>query len=303
MKKTLTVLLIVLLIVSLPLFGCGKKQEKTITLGSKSFTEGYILANLVSQLLQNNGFTVKENFGMQTYIIRKALLSKQLDAYVEYTGTAWSVHLGKKDIIRDPKTLFEAVKKADLRENDIDWIDPIYFNDTYALAVKKADTAKYGTTLSSLAKYVNAHPNDVTFAIDHEFYQRPDGFPAMTKFYGMNIPKSKIKTMDIGITYVALDKGQVDVAMVYSTDGLLKKYNLAVLDDNKHFFPIYNPALSIRKEVLDKYPEIETILEPLTKTLTANDIINLNYLVDAEGKDPKDVAIQYLKDKGLLNNE
>jgi ABC-type proline/glycine betaine transport system substrate-binding protein len=106
-------------------------------------------------------------------------------------------------------------------------------------------------------------------------------------------PKTNLKT-------VALDKGEVDVAMVYSTDGLLKKYNLYVLEDDLSFFPIYNPALCIRKEVLDKYPDIPKALEPLTKTLTTEDIINLNYLVDVEGKDHEAVAKTYLQEKGLI---
>jgi osmoprotectant transport system substrate-binding protein len=258
---------------------------------------------MVSQILQDNGFNVKENFGMNTYIIRKALLSKQIDAYVEYTGTGWAIHLNEKKVIRDPEQLFEAVKEEDLKKNSIVWIDRFSFNDTYALAIRKSDVAKYGESLSSLARYVNAHPDETIFAIDHEFYQRPDGFPTMVSFYDMFVDKNQVKTMDIGITYMALSKGQVDVAMVYSTDGLIKKYNLYVLKDDKNFFPIYNPALTIREEVLKKYPEIEKILEPLSRTLTADDIINLNYSVDAEGKDPKNVAINYLKSKGLIGKK
>lgn len=299
MKKVLTILFI-FLVLSTTLLGCSKKEEKVITLGAKSFTEGYILGHMVSQILQANGFKVNENFGMQTYVIRKALLNKQIDAYVEYTGTAWAVHLEKKEVIRDPVKLFESVKEEDLKLNGIDWIDPIYFNDTYALAIRKEDVTKFGKSLSDLTKYVNNHPNEVIFGIDHEFYERPDGFPSLVEFYGMKINKENIKTMDIGLTYDAIDKRQIDVAMVFSTDGKLKKYNLFVLEDDKNFFPIYNPALSIRKEVLDKFPEIETILKPLTKVLTTEDIIYLNYLVDVEGKDEREVAINYLKEKKLI---
>lgn len=189
MKRTLIVLTLIGILIMGVFYGCGKKEEKEITLGAKSFTEGYILGHMVSQLLQANGFKVNENFGMQTYVIRKALLSKQIDAYVEYTGTAWAVHLGKKEVIRDPVKLFEAVKEEDLKENGIDWIDSIYFNDTYALAVRREDVQKFGKTLSDLANYVNSHPKEVIFGISHEFYERPDGFPALTKFYGMNVKK------------------------------------------------------------------------------------------------------------------
>ncbi len=300
MRRLTCALLVLLLAFTSVLAGCSTPAAKTITIASKDFTEGYVLTALVVPLLQNAGFTVNEKAGMKTLIIRTALTSKQIDAYVEFTGTAWTTHLKKTDVIRDPVQLFDAVKQADLAANGIDWVSRINFNDTYALAVRNADTAKFGSTVSSLAAYMKQHPDGALFAVNAEFYDRPDGFPALTKFYGMTVPARQVKIMDAGITYQALDNRQVDVAMVYSTDGLLRKFNLQVLTDDKSFFPIYNPALCIQKDVLAKYPEIPSILEPLTKTLTADDIIGMNYAVAVEGKAPKDVAAQYLKDKGLV---
>ncbi|MCX8095798.1 MAG: glycine/betaine ABC transporter substrate-binding protein [Caldisericia bacterium] len=301
MKRLLIIFIVLFMLVSI-FYGCTKKrEEKEITLGAKAFTEGYILGNLASLLLQENGFNVKENFGMQTFVIREALLNKQIDGYFEYTGTAWSAFFKKDYLIRDSKELFNEVKKED-EKNGIVWINRIDFNDTYALAIRDEDKIKFGTTLSSLAEYINKNQGKVKFAIDHEFYERPDGFDAMAKFYGMKYSKNDIITMDIGLTYPAIvDKTKgIDVAMVFSTDGQLKKYNLFVLEDDKNFFPIYNPAFCIRKEVFEKYPEIEKILEPLTKVLTTEDIINLNYQVDVLGKDEKEVARDYLKSKGLI---
>ncbi len=300
MHRLTCALLVLLLVLTSVLTGCSKPQAKTITIASKDFTEGYVLTALVVPLLENAGFTVNEKAGMKTLIIRTALTSKQIDAYIEFTGTAWTTHLKKTDVIRDPVQLFDAVKQADLAANGIDWVSRIDFNDTYALAVRKADVARFGSSISSLAAYVAQHPTDALFAVNPEFYDRPDGFPALTKFYGMTIPAKQVKIMDAGITYQALDDKQVDIAMAYSTDGLLRKFDLQVLTDDKSFFPIYNPALCIQKDVLARYPEIPTILEPLTKTLTTGDIIGMNYAVDVEGKAPKDVAAQYLKDKGLL---
>lgn len=301
MRKVLTILLLIFTI-SFSFYGCTKKTEiKEITLGAKAFTEGYILGYLASTLLQENGFKVKENFGMQTFVIREALLNKQIDGYFEYTGTAWSAFFKKDYLIRDPIELFNEVKKDD-EKNGIVWINRIDFNNTYALAIREEDKEKFGKTLSSLAEYVNKNPGKVKFAIDHEFYERPDGFDALSKFYEMKYSKSDIVTMDIGLTYPAIvDKTKgIDVAMVFSTDGQLKKYNLFVLEDDKNFFPIYNPAFSIRKEVFEKYPEIEKILEPLTKVLKTEDITDLNYQVDVLGKDEKEVAKEYLKLKGLI---
>jgi osmoprotectant transport system substrate-binding protein len=300
MHRFSCVLLVALLVLTSALAGCSKSGAKTITIASKDFTEGYVLTALVVPLLANAGFTVNEKAGMTTVIIRTALTSKQIDAYIEFTGTAWTTHLKKTDVIRDPVQLFDAVKQADLAANGIDWVSRIDFNDTYALAIRKADVAKFGSTISSLATYVKQHPAGALFAINPEFFDRPDGFPALAKFYGMTIPTKQVKIMNAGLTYQALNNNQVDVAMAYSTDGLLKKFDLQVLTDDKSFFPIYNPALCIQKDVLARYPEIPTILEPLTKTLTTEDIIGMNYAVDVESKAPKDVAAQYLKDKGLL---
>jgi osmoprotectant transport system substrate-binding protein len=300
MRRVSCAMLVLLLVATIALTGCAKPEAKTITIASKDFTEGYVLTALVVGLLRNAGFTVNEKAGMKTLIIRTALTSKQIDAYVEFTGTAWTTHLKKTDIVRDPVKLFEAVKQADLTANGIDWVSRIDFNDTYALAVRKADAAKFGGSISSLAAYVAQNPKGVLFAVNPEFYERPDGFPALTKFYGMSIPSSRVKLMDAGITYQALDNKQVDVAMAYSTDGLLRKFDLQVLEDDKSFFPVYNPALCIQKDVLAKYPEIPTVLAPLTEKLTTEDITSLNYAVDVEGKSPNVVAEQYLKDKGLI---
>jgi len=300
MRRVSCAMLVLLLVATMVLTGCAKPGARTITIASKDFTEGYVLTSLVVGLLRNAGFTVNEKAGMKTLIIRTALTSKQIDAYVEFTGTAWTTHLKKTDVIRDPVKLFDAVKQADLTANGIDWVSRIDFNDTYALAVRKADAAKFGDSISSLAAYVAQNPKGALFAVNPEFYERPDGFPALTKFYGMSIPSSQVKIMDAGITYQALDNGQVDVAMAYSTDGLLRKFDLQVLKDDKSFFPIYNPALCIQKDVLAKYPEIPTILAPLTQKLTTEDITSLNYAVDVEGKSPNVVAEQYLKDNGLV---
>jgi len=300
MRRSTCVLLVLLLVLTSALTGCSTPQAKTITIASKDFTEGYVLTALVVSLLKNAGFVVNEKAGMKTLIIRTALMSKQIDAYVEFTGTAWTTHLKKTDVIRDPVQLFDAVKQADLAANGIDWVSRIDFNDTYALAVRKADSAKFVGTISGLADYLKNNPKGVLFAVNAEFYDRPDGFPALTKFYGMTVSSKQVRIMDAGITYQALDNKQVDAAMVYSTDGLLRKFNLQVLTDDKSFFPIYNPALCIQKDVLAKYPEIPTILAPLTEILTTNTITSLNYAVDVQEDSPEAVAQRFLKDNGLI---
>jgi osmoprotectant transport system substrate-binding protein len=238
---------------------------------------------------------------MSSTVVRTALTTGQVDLYADYTGTAWVTYMKKKTVINDPVKLFDAVKAEDLKVNNIVWLPMLPVNDTYALAVKQSFAQENNLkTLADLAALVNKEPNKVKFAVDPEFYQRPDGFFAMAKDYGMNVPKNQVLTMQIGLTYQALEKGDVNVAMVFSTDGNLKKYKLAVLDDNKNFFPPYYISINVRKQTLDKYPQIAKILAPLSQKLTQTDMIDMNYAVDAEKQEPKNVVKAFLQKAGLI---
>ncbi|HUX19662.1 MAG TPA: glycine betaine ABC transporter substrate-binding protein [Spirochaetia bacterium] len=309
MRKRLFTLAVILVVGAATAFAAGQsegasgamKTVGTVKVGAKNFTEQYVMGQLISQLLQANGFKVSENFGMSSTVVRTALKTGQIDMYAEYTGTAWVTYMKQKTVINDPAKLFDAVKAEDLQKNQIVWLPMLPVNDTYALAVKQSFAQENNlNTLADLAALVNKEPNKVKFAVDPEFYQRPDGFFAMAKDYGMNVPKNQVSTMQIGLTYQAIDKGDVNVAMVFSTDGNLKKYNLKVLDDNKHFFPPYFLSVNVRKQTLDKYPQIAKILAPLAQKLTQADMVDMNFAVDAQKKEPKDVAKAFLQKAGLI---
>jgi osmoprotectant transport system substrate-binding protein len=202
-------------------------------------------------------------------------------------------------VITDPEELYEKVKKEDLEKNGIVWLEPSGVNNTYAMAITKDATGTIGTTLSDLAKYVNAHPGEVVFGIDQEFYERSDGFFAMAEHYGMKVDKNQIRTMEVGLTFEAMERGQVDVTMVFATDGKIKKFDLHVLEDDKQFFPVYSLAVCIRKDVLDKHPDLKEILAPISD-LTDEIMQELNYRVDVQGLPEEMVAEEYLKEKGLI---
>lgn len=154
--------------------------------------------------------------------------------------------------------------KAEDLENGIVWLDMADFNNTYALAVRRDFAAEHGQqTLEDLAELTNDDP-DLLFGIVYEFLERDDGFWPMSETYEFSVEKRQVKTMEIGLTYEALDKKQIDIAMVFSTDGKLEKYNLLVLEDTKNFFPSYNLAVTVRKEVLESHPEIEEVLRPIS---------------------------------------
>ncbi len=191
--------------------------------------------------------------------------------------------------------------KAEDLENGIVWLDMADFNNTYALAVRRDFAAEHGLqTFEDLAELTNDDP-DLLFGIVYEFLERDDGFWPMSETYEFSVEKRQVKTMEIGLTYEALDKKQIDIAMVFSTDGKLEKYNLLVLEDTKNFFPSYNLAVTVRKEVLESHPEIEEILRPIFVYLTEPIMIRLNYLVDAGGYEPDEVAEGFLKGLGLID--
>jgi osmoprotectant transport system substrate-binding protein len=302
MKNRVFIYIVLLLVFCLALGGLSASgaETKKIVVGAKDFTEQYVLGNLMTLLLQENGFRVEEKFGTAAAITRAGLTSGQIDLMPDYTGTAWAAYFKHTEKISDPVELFKMVKKEDLEKNNMVWLGRTTFNNTYALAIKKNMIDAMGTTISSLSKYVNKDPEKVLFAVNHTFYEREDGIFGMAEAYSMNILRKNVRTMDTGLTYDAIDRDQVDVAMVFGTDAKLRKFDLLVLEDDKNFFPIYNVSIVVNKDVLDKYPEIEEILLPITQLINTDTMINLNYEVDGKGKPARMVAEEFLKEKGLI---
>jgi len=273
-----------------------------VVVGAKAFTEGYILSSMVSLLLQEKGIDVEEKFGLSSFPLRKAMETGQVDAYVDYTGTAWAAYFGHTENIYDPLKLFDLVAKEDLEKHNIVWLDMINFNNTYGLAVRSSFAKENGIqSLSDLADYINSGKGkDLIFGVNPEYYERSDGIFAVMDAYNMNLPKNNVRTMEAGLTYEALARKNIDVAMIYSTDAQILRFDLVILEDDKSFFPHYNPSVLVRKEIIDEYPKIREILKPLTLYLNEDIIIRLNYLVDFEGIEPKIVARKYLQGLGLI---
>ena len=303
MKNRIFIYTVLLLVFCLALGGLSASgaETKKIVVGAKDFTEQYVLGSMMTLLLEEHGFQVEEKFGMASAIARVGHLSGQIDILPDYTGTAGGTYFKYPEKINDPVKLFEMVKKDDLEQNNMVWMGRTSFNNTYALAIKKDMVDAMGTTFSSLAEYINKNPEKVLIAVNPTFYEREtDGVFAMAEFYGMNLLRKNVIPMDTGLTYNALDRDQVNLAMVFSTDGKLRKFDLAILEDDRYFFPIYNISVVARKEVLDKYPEIEEILLPITQLIDTETMINLNYEVDGMGKPARMVAEEFLKEKELI---
>ncbi|MBM7557412.1 ABC transporter substrate-binding protein [Halanaerobacter jeridensis] len=300
MKKLSLLLLIVMLIGSV-VTGCGGSNdagEKTVKIGGKAGTEAYVLANLAKVLLEEEGFKVKTKLGVKSVLARKALETGEVDLYYEYTGTAYTVYhkASNKEVMTNPEKVYEWVKKKD-KEQNLLWLDRITYNNTYTVMLREEDAKQWNIqSLSDLA--AKAKELGLTFGTDSEFYQRPDGLQALMKSY--NLEFGDIKKMSAGIVYKALKEGKIDAGMGYSTDGRIKAFGFVNLKDDQNFFPVYNPAPVIRKEVLEEYPEIEKILKPLTKKLTTAEVQKLNAKVAIEHQEAYQVAKEWLKKQGLI---
>jgi osmoprotectant transport system substrate-binding protein len=296
MRKILSVLLAICLLTAV---ASSAIAAGTIRVGAKNFTEQYVLGHMIAKLLDKAGYDVRTTMGTGSTVTRSALETGQIDLYPEYTGTAWTLYLENDSIITDPEELYQKVSAEDLEKHRIVWLEPSAINNTYAMAITNKAAETIGTSLSELAEYVNSQSEEIVFGINHEFYERPDGFFAMAKHYGMKVDQDQVRAMETGITFEAMRRGQVHVTMVFATDGKIAEFDLHVLEDDKQFFPVYSLAVSVRKEVLEANPDLREALAPITQ-LTDEIMQRLNYEVDVQGKPAEMVATEYLKEAGLI---
>ena len=274
------------------------------TVGSKEFTEQLILGQITLQVLENAGATVNDQIGLAgTVAARKALESGEIDMYWEYTGTGWITHLGHTDPIPDRQKQFEAVAKEDLKKNDIEWLSPPSpANNTYTMAVRSEAYDKLGVKkLSDFKQLVEENPEEATVCVGTEFSTRDDGLPGMEKAYDFEFPKENIVKIDEGLIYQQTDKGeQCNFGEVFQTDGRIAALDLELIEDDKSFFPIYNPALNVRKDVIEEYPQIAELFAPISEKLTTQELQALNAKVDVDGQLEDQVAEEWLSENGFI---
>jgi len=273
----------------------------TFTVSSKDFTESILLGKITEAVLSAHGATVVDKTNIKGSVnTREALTSGQIDMYWEYTGTAWITYLKNTKPLPDPQAQYDAVKEGDAK-NGIAWLPMAPMNDTYAFATKPDVATKLGVSnLSDVAKVSTTNPSEATFCIESEFSTRDDGFPGMVKAYGIKAPKENVKMLDTGVIYSTTAKGGTcNFGEVFATDGRIKALGLKVLDDDKHFFPNYNAALTLKQDLLTKYPKIADYIAPVAAKLDNDTMTALNAKVDAEGMDPGDVASEWVKEQGF----
>ncbi|SIS50543.1 glycine betaine ABC transporter substrate-binding protein [Paracoccus saliphilus] len=273
-------------------------QAADIVVGGKNFTEQQLLSAITQLVLEANGHNVDNRAGMGSAAVRQAMENGQIDVYWEYTGTSLITY-NKIEEKLDPEATYERVKELDA-EKGIVWLNPSEANNTYALAMRAEDSEETGiATISDLAQAVN-DDSDLTLASNAEFYARADGLKPLQETYGFEFGRANIKRMDTGLVYQALKDGQVDVGLVFATDGRIPAFNFTVLADDKGYFPSYALAPVIRHEVLEANPDIGEVLNEVSAKLNDEVMANLNASVDVEKISIENAATQFLEDNGLI---
>ncbi len=276
----------------------GSKGE--ITVGSKNFTEQVILGELYSQTLEANGYDVNKRLDLgNVTILDKALQSGEIDMYPEYTGTALVTALGYEgEQFSTPDETYQKTKELyEARTPAATMLKQAGFNNTYGIAVRRDAAEQYD--LETLADLSEASPN-LVFATFSEFQQREDGFPNIEESYPeTNFEEVKVVN-DLGLRYQALQQGDADVAVGFTTDGQLRSDDLVVVEDKKNIWPFYHPAPVIKEEFLNKNQDVAGIINPVTESLDLETMQTMNGRVDLDNEDPSAVAQEYLEENGFL---
>ena len=277
-------------------FSLNSKKNKTINIATKPMTEGYILGQMLTELIEQDTdlkVNITNGVGGGTSNIHPAIVKGEFDLYPEYTGTSWEAVLKKEGSYDESK--FDELQKEYKEKYNLEYVNLYGFNNTYALAVNKDIAEKYNLkTYSDLAKI----SNNLIFGAEYDFFEREDGYKELQKVYNMNFKKQI--DMDIGLKYQAMKDKKIDVMVIFTTDGQLAISDVLVLEDDKKMYPSYRAGTVVRSEILSEYPELKPVLEKLNNILDDKTMADLNYQVESKGKKPEDVAREYLQEKGLL---
>ncbi|GLY37738.1 glycine/betaine ABC transporter substrate-binding protein [Amycolatopsis sp. NBRC 101858] len=274
-----------------------------IRVSSKEFDEQLLLGQIALVALQAAGASPQDKTNITgSSNVRQALTSGAVDLYWEYTGTAWISYLHETKPIADPQAQYDAVKQADAA-NGVTWWARSPANDTYAIAGNPATVAKTGVkTVSDYAALVAKDPAGASTCMGPEFKSRDDGFPGLAKTYGFSLPDPQVHLLNDAVVYTSIGKGDpCGFGSVASTDGRVAGQKLVVLEDDKHFFPTYNPAIAIASGLAGKYPQLEQLFTPIAAKLDTATLTDLNKKVSVDGRKPATVAHDWLKSAGFIS--
>lgn len=277
-----------LLLTALLTGGCQKTPH--LIVGSKNFTEQLVLGEIISQQIERRmGMEVERRFGLGgTLLAQEALKSGSIDLYPEYTGTALTAVL-KQPAVRDAKTAFASVQQG-YQQWGIQWLTPLGFNNSFAMVVRTEDAQSQNLrTLSDAAH----RPAPWRAGVGYEFTQRPDGLKGLLQTYNLRLDGDPV-TMDLGLLYPALESKKVDLAAASATDGMLAHSQFTMLEDDQHYFPPYECAIAVRRDAIEKFPELRKALIELSGHIPEKEMRRMNELVDVQHKQAAEVARNFL---------
>ncbi len=264
-----------------------------IAVGSKDFTEQIIVGEILAQVIESKtGLQVQRRFDLGGNLAHDALVAGEIDAYVEYTGTALTAIL-KLPLLSDPKEVYRKVKEEYAARFGLEWTEPLGFNNTFAILVRGDDARRL-----KLRKITDAAAYAARWraGFGQDFMSRPDGYEGFARAYGLKFVA--LREMDLSLTYRALVDHQVDLIAGNSTDGLIARHDLVQLEDDRRYFPPYDAVPVARQETLTRHPEIRAALRALGGLISVDDMRRLNYEVDGARRAAKDVVEEFLRNKG-----
>jgi osmoprotectant transport system substrate-binding protein len=271
--------------------------------GSKDFDEQLILGYMMVEAFEAAGADVTDRVNLGgTSVAREALVSGEIDVYMEYNGTGWTVHLGNEDPSFDSEVLTSGVAEQDLADNGIVWVGRSPFNNTYGFASSPEATEANGGafSLQTMMEYVQENP-DAIVCMESEFPSRPDGLILTETATGIELPEAQQLILDTGIIYSETANNNCDFGEVFTTDGRIPALNLTLVEDPGVNI-VYNVSATVREETYNEAPEaFDGIVEALLAPLSNERMAELNARVSAEGEDPQAVARDFLVEEGLLS--
>lgn len=272
------------------------QAKDAIHIATKPMTEQYVLGEMLELLIEQDtdlDVELTQGVGGGTSNIQPAMESGEFDLYPEYTGTAWNMVLKQEGVYTED--LFEDMQESYKQDLNMQWIGMYGFNNTYGLVVRREIAEQYDLqTYSDLS----AVSDQLIFGAEYDFFEREDGYDALCEAYDLNFKETM--DLDIGLKYQAINQGKIDVMVIFTTDGQLTASDVVVLEDDKQFYPSYLCGNVIRTEVLEKHPELEAVFQKLTGIMSDSDMAQMNYEVETEGKEPEDVAEEFLRSHDLL---
>jgi len=287
----------VLVAVVLSLSSCAPSHSDRIVISSKNFTESLILGELMAQEIEaHTPLKVERRFYLAgTYICHQGILAGRIDMYPEYTGTALTAILKQKPE-SDRTQVYQRVKSEYEKRLGLTLGPAFGFNDTFAMEIRGAEARRLN--LKTLSQAVAYAPR-WRAGFGYEFMERPDGYKGLVAAYGLHFAETP-RIMDLGLLARALHEGQIDLAAGNTTDGLIPALDLFVLEDDRHYFPPYEAVPVVRRQTLEQHPEVARVLAEFAGKISDQEMQQLNYAVDGQRRDVKEVAREFLRRKQLL---